>query len=141
MENILNLLEEKATIINEKFNNETLNDDQAEIVKLLLDAIEVFRKEQTAFCLFPKSKMNSLGTIDEEALHDVLNKHCQKILQEIAIKKLGLEVKSKVVLFKCRLLMHHYLKQTIKILFSSDLDKVNTLDLPIFKEFLLKSEV
>ena len=141
MENILNLLEEKAAIINEKFDNEPLNEDQAEIVKLLLDVIEVIKNEPSNVSLFPKSKMNSLGTIDEESLSSFLNKYCEDILKNIAIKKLGHEVKSKVALFKCGLLMRSYLRQTIKILFSSDLDKVNTLDLPIFKKFFLKSEV
>lgn len=141
MENVLQLLEEKIDAINEKFNNERLNEEEAEIVKFVCDAIEIFRREQKIICLFPKFKNSSLGTIDEESLHDILNKDCQEILQEITIKKLGHEAKSKVALFKGKLLIHSLLKKTIQILFNSDLDKVNTLDLPIFKEFLLKSEV
>ena len=138
MENVLlNLLEEKITIINEKFNNEALNEEEAEIVKFVCDAIEIFRREQKIICLFPKFKNSSLGIIDEEALHDILNKDCQEILQEIAIKKLGHEAKSKVALFKGKILIHSLLKKTIQILFNSDLDKVSIFDLPLLKKIIL----
>lgn len=134
MENALQFLEEKIDAINEKFNNERLNEEEAEIVKFICDAIEIFRREQKIICLFPKFKNSSLGTIDEEALHDILNKDCQEILQEMAIKKLGHEIKSKIALFKGKILIHSLLKKTIQILFNSDLDKVMILDLPVLQK-------
>lgn len=137
MENVLQLLEEKIAIINEKFSNETLSEEDAEIIKFVCDAIEIFRREQKIFCLFPKFKNSSLGIIDEENLHDILNKDCQEIIQEITIKKLGHEAKSKIALFKGKILIHSLIKKTIQILFNSDLDKVTILDLPILKKIIL----
>jgi hypothetical protein len=142
MENIINLLEEKAAIINEKFDNEPLNENQAEIVRLLLDVLDVIKNTPSNVSLFPKSKINSLGMIDDESLNSFLNKYCEDILKEIAIKKLGYEAKSQLILFKAKNTTREHLKQTIKILFSSDLDKLNILDLHIFKKIsLIKSEV
>ena len=125
--NILNLLDNQIEAIKERFNNERLNEEDAELAKLLFDVIEIFRKEQTLLYLFPSATNDCLRLIDREALRDVLTKHCQ----EIVIGKM----RSKLNLWKGWLLTYIPVRTTIEILFNSyDLNDVVILDLPLLRK-------
>ena len=125
--NILNLLDNEIEAIKGRFNNEKLSEEDAELVKLLFDVIEVFRKEETAFCLFPNATNNSLRLMDKEALRDVLTKDCEQTIIE--------KMKKKLTIYKGWLLTYIPVRKTIEILFNSyDLNDVVILDLPLLKK-------
>lgn len=137
--NLQNFADDKINIINQKFDNEELSEEQAEIVDILRHMLPRLISDETLIASF--NKKNNTIEIDfyEQNFNLALNNCCYEAIKEIADvrikfngKKRTKEQKEDIYEFN-----EQEFKESIEMLFYSELSPIlgdiAIKDLPIFK--------